>query len=353
MSASETMQRSNPNRRITSRSTRAPPTMTSSRPAGIPTRRARSATRSRPSSSHQRRDRGRRQDGVVDPLPVVLGQSGVERCQRRHRPGETDQACAGAALRQRRHRVLGGVEGRADRRHRGGQLLVCRRVADQKALGQAHTSDVQGDRLDFVARRRGDLGGPATDVDDHDRTVAAGEPGGGPRIRERTLLLAAQEFGDDTGRLRRGAEEVVSVGRVTHRRRGHESCPAAPLAVHDGAELAQGGECAFHGLGLEQAALVHALPEARDAHLAGERSTRRVRDQQTGGVGPAVECGDHVVVVGHRLGLALPDPWSGGRRTEGAGLSPQDGSGRAAPPPRPRPGRHRRHSTTPHGRGDT
>ncbi len=81
--------------------------------------------------------------------------------------------------------MLGGVEGRADRCHRGRQLLVVGGSPSRKRSVRRTQPMSKDTAWTSPPVAVADLRGPAADVEDDDRAVAPGEPGGGPRIRQR------------------------------------------------------------------------------------------------------------------------------------------------------------------------
>ena len=72
-------------------STTTPPTITSSRPGAMAGRRARAAAGSAARRRTTRRRRPLRATEVVDPVPVVVGETEHERTERRHGAGQADQ----------------------------------------------------------------------------------------------------------------------------------------------------------------------------------------------------------------------------------------------------------------------
>ena len=125
-----------------------------------------------------------------------------------------------------------------------------------------------------------------------ERAVGGIEVGGGAEEGEAALLLAAQQLGaHPDGGLGR-VEEVVAVGGVAGGRGGGHAHPLDAEAVHDLAVLAQHGDRALDGVGVEATGGVDALAEAGDAHQALEGGATVLADQEAHGVGADVDGGD-------------------------------------------------------------
>ena len=235
MSASETMHACRPSRLITSRSTSAPPKITSWRPTGRPGRSARSdhafGTEHVAPASH----RLRAQHRVVDPLPVVVHQAQFQAGQRGDGAGQADEPSRRAEVGQGRDRLLGAVQRAGDRLHRRRHLLRRGRIAAQEALRQPDAADVERHREDLAAGLGHDLRGPAADVEDDDRAGCGRQVPGGAGIRQPPLLDPGEQLcrrSDDVGR---GEQEVLAVGGVADGRGGHQAGPLHTFGIHDGA----------------------------------------------------------------------------------------------------------------------
>ena len=118
-----------------------------------------------------------------------------------------------------------------------------------------------------------------------ERAVGGVEVGGGAEEREPPLLLAAEQLGPHPdGGLGR-VEEVVAVGGVARGGGGGHAHPLDAEAVHDLAVLAQHGDRALDGVGVEAAGGVDALAQAGDAHEPLEGGAAVLADEQPHRVG--------------------------------------------------------------------
>ena len=282
MSASETMHSSSPKRPMTSRSTSAPPKITSWRPTGNPGRRARSDTGSPPSTSHHRRDRRRGQHRVVDPLPVVLRQPQFQAGQGRDGAGEADQPPVPPDLGQDRDRFLGPIQFRCNGLHRRRDLRRRGRVAAEEAFGQPDAADVERHGQDLLSGPGHDLGGATADVEDDDLAWRGRQVAGGAGVGQPALLRSGQQLCRHTDDVRRGDQERLSVGRVTHSGGGDKAGPAHALGIHDGAVGAQRRKRPLHRLGPQSTGGVDTLAEPGDGHLAGAHVARCARPRASG-----------------------------------------------------------------------
>ena len=177
------------------------------------------------------------------------------------------------------------------------------RATGEEAVGRPHRAELEaagGDDLAALAEQ--ELGRAAADVDEQQPPVEDGDRLEHPELDQASLLDPRDDLDVDPGLVPGAAEELLGVGGLAHRARGHGAHRGA-VAVDDAAHPLQRGDAPVDGVGVELLHVAAAVAEADHLPLAGERlepvTADRAGDDEMEAVGADVERRQRRAAVGH------------------------------------------------------
>ncbi len=169
-------------------------------------------------------------------------------------------------------------------------------------FGETHAAYVGGvGGAHSVGVAEHNLGGPASEVDDDERSTRGVEFADSTGEGQACFLVAGDDLGLGAGyhgteHLTGHREEVLAVARVAGRGGGHHAHRGGTCLADQVGVLHQRDPRAFDRFRRETTGGVDALAEPHDLHQTGDVGEtavlRDVGDQQTNGVGAAVDSRD-------------------------------------------------------------